>query len=103
MSLDSDYKAGLAYRAQLAALQAFGLGKAAEEDIANVSRGRIPFKPLDPAMQRQRDAVGVNMAFDDNAEIDPTNPNPEPTMVHRADDPQKDKFASLLRQSLGLR
>ena len=53
-------------------------------------------------MQRQRDAVGVNMAFDDNAEIDPRNPNPEPTMVHRADDPQKDKFASLLRRSLGL-
>ena len=102
MSLDTQQRDHLFKKAQQTALRAFGLAKLAEEDIANVSRGRIPFKPLDPAMQRQRDAVGVNMAFDDNAEIDPRNPNPEPTMVHRADDPQKDKFASLLRRSLGL-
>jgi hypothetical protein len=103
MSLSNDQRQHILLSAQQATLRSFGLGKEAEEDIANVSRGRIPFKPLDPAMQRQRDAVGVNMAFDDNAEIDPTNPNPEPTMVYRADDPQKDKFASLLRRSLGLR
>ena len=37
------------------------------------------------AMQRLRDAQGVNMAFEDNAQIDPTNPNPEPGFIHRAD------------------
>jgi hypothetical protein len=66
-------------------LAAYGLHKLSGEDLGLVARGRTPFKPLDPAMQRLRDAQGVNMAFEDNAQIDPTNPNPEPGMIHRAD------------------
>lgn len=68
-----------------AVLAAYGLSKLSAEDIGLVARGRVPFKPLDPAMQRLRDAQGVNMAFEDNAQIDPTNPNPEPGVIHRAD------------------
>ncbi len=68
-----------------AVLAAYGLHKLSAEDIGLVAKGRTPFKPLDPAMQRLRDAQGVNMAFEDNAQIDPTNPNPEPGMIHRAD------------------
>ena len=69
-----------------ATLDAYGLTKVSGEDLGLVARGRTPFKPLDPAMQRLRDAQGVNMAFEDNAQIDPTNPNPEPGVIHRADD-----------------
>lgn len=68
-----------------ATLDAYGLHKLSGEDLGLVARGRTPFKPLDPAMQRLRDAQGVNMAFEDNAQIDPTNPNPEPGFIHRAD------------------
>lgn len=68
-----------------AVLTSYGLTKVSGEDLGLVARGRTPFKPLDPAMQRLRDAQGVNMAFEDNAQIDPTNPNPEPGVIHRAD------------------
>ena len=68
-----------------ATLDSYGLSKVSGEDLGLVARGRTPFKPLDPAMQRLRDAQGVNMAFEDNAQIDPTNPNPEPGVMHRAD------------------
>ena len=71
--------------AMRATLDAYGLTKVSGEDLGLVARGRTPFKPLDPAMQRLRDAQGVNMAFEDNAQIDPTNPNPEPGVIHRAD------------------
>lgn len=74
-----------AHQAIRAALDAYGLFKLSGEDLGIVARGRTPFKPLDPAMQRLRDAQGVNMAFEDNAQIDPTNPNPEPGVIHRAD------------------
>jgi len=67
-------------------LDSYGLSKVSGEDLGVVARGRTPFKPLDPSMQRLRDAQGVNMAFEDNAQIDPTNPNPEPGVMHRADD-----------------
>ena len=73
------------HAATRATLDAYGLSKLSGEDLGLVARGRTPFKPLDPAMQRLRDAQGVNMAFEDNAQIDPTNPNPEPGMIHRAD------------------
>ena len=72
-------------RAVKTVLAAYGLSKLSAEDLGLVARGRVPFKPLDPAMQRLRDAQGVNMAFEDNAQIDPTNPNPEPGFIHRAD------------------
>ena len=66
-------------------LDAYGLKKLSAEDISNVVHGRTPFKPLDPDMQRVRDARGVSDAFENNAQIDPTNPNPEPGVIHRAD------------------
>lgn len=75
----------VAAHAQKTVLAAYGLSKLSGEDLADVARGRTPFKPLDPAMQRLRDAQGINAAFEDNASIDPTNPNPEPGMIHRAD------------------
>ena len=68
-----------------AVLDAYGLHKLSGEDIGIVSRGRTYQKPLDPALQRLRDAQGVSMAFEDNSQIDPTNPNPEPGVIHRAD------------------
>lgn len=72
-------------RAVRAVLDYYGLTKLNGEDLGIVARGRTPFKPLDPAMQRVRDARAVSDAFDDNAQIDPTNPNPEPGVIHRAD------------------
>ena len=72
-------------QAQQAVLRRYGLSKLSGEDLGLVARGRTPFKPLDPAMQRLRDAQGVNMAFEDHAQIDPTNPNPEPGFIHRAE------------------
>jgi hypothetical protein len=66
-------------------LDAFGLTKISGEDLGLVARGRTQFKPLDPAMQRVRDARSVSDAFEDNSQIDPRNPNPEPGMIHRAD------------------
>jgi hypothetical protein len=78
-------KLGLQSLAARATLDAYGLHKVSAEDIGLVAKGRVPFKPLDPAMQRVRDARGVQDAFEDNAQIDPTNPNPEPGMIHRAE------------------
>lgn len=66
-------------------LKHYGLTKVSGEDLGIVARGKTPFKPLDPLMQRLRDAWGVSDAFDDTAKIDPTNPNPEPGVIHRAD------------------
>ena len=72
-------------RAVRSILDAFGLTKLSGEDLGIVARGKTPFKPLDPAMVRLRGVSDVQDAFEDNAQIDPTNPNPEPGMIHRAD------------------
>jgi len=66
------------------ALARYGL-KLAGEDLGNVARGRVPMVALDPAMERQRWAKGIDAAFEDNAQIDPTTRDPEPGVIHRAD------------------
>lgn len=47
---------------------------------------KYPMKDVafDPMMEKQRWHSGIQSAFDANASIDPTNPNPEPGVINRA-------------------
>lgn len=60
-------------------LQKYGL-----EDLGTVARGRIQFKALDPAMEKQRNRFGAGDAFEDVAKFDQTSKFPEPGIIHRA-------------------
>jgi hypothetical protein len=71
--------------ARNAVLAYYGLSKRAGEDLGLVARGPMPFKPLDPAMQRVRDARAVSDAFDGHAEFDRTSPMATPGVIHRAE------------------